>query len=248
MKTKPRLIPLFVLCPLLAAAGVSCAQSGPTSVGKAGSLARFAVRGDFLYALSPHSLTVFDVTDKFNPVTAGTVNAGETLETIFPYKDNLYLGTRQGLNIYSLKTPRSPLFVGKFEHVVSCDPVVVEDDIAYVTLRSGGRCRRGINELQIIDIGRPERPLPLARYPFSRPGGLGIDGKRLYLMEGDRGLLVLDVKNPGAVKEIGNYPMTNGYDVIPYGKLLIAVAGDGLYFFDSSRLPLVKLSKIEIYW
>ncbi|MBN2352679.1 MAG: hypothetical protein JXD23_08945 [Spirochaetales bacterium] len=251
MKTFPYTLGRFALRLSLALAGaafVSCAQGGPASVGKAGSLARFAVRGDFLYALSPHSLTVFDVTNKFQPVTIGTVNADETLETIFPYGDHLYLGTQSGLNMYSLAIPRSPRFVGKYGHIVSCDPVVVEDGVAYVTLRSGGRCRRGVNELQIFDVRRPENPVLLARHPFSSPGGLGIDTKRLYLMDGNEGLKILDVKNPRSLKDIGFVPMHAGYDVIPYGDLLIAVAGDGLYFFNSTRLPLTRLSKMEIYW
>jgi hypothetical protein len=249
MKRRSRYLYAFMAALVATILGFSaCAQGSPSSVGKAGSLARFAVYDNYLYTLSPHTLTVFDIESKFEPLTVGTVNANENLETIFPYKDRLFLGTREGLNIYSLKVPRSPQFIGKFGHIVSCDPVVVEDDIAYVTLRRGGRCQRGANELQILYVGQPEKPQLLARHPFSNPGGLGIDKKRLYLMDGVWGLKILDVRNPYVIKEIGSYPMLGGYDVIPNGNLLIAVSGQGIFFFDSSNLPLIKLSQIDIAW
>jgi hypothetical protein len=123
MKRRSRYLYAFMAALVATILGFSaCAQGSPSSVGKAGSLARFAVYDNYLYTLSPHTLTVFDIESKFEPLTVGTVNANENLETIFPYKDRLFLGTREGLNIYSLKVPRSPQFIGKFGHIVSCDP------------------------------------------------------------------------------------------------------------------------------
>jgi hypothetical protein len=45
--------------------------------------------------------------------------------------------------VYDVRTPQRRLLLGKAEHVYSCDPVVVDSDIAYVTLRAGGDCPRG---------------------------------------------------------------------------------------------------------
>ena len=139
-------VPIILLSSALFLAG--CAQSAPsTSTGKTGSPVRLAVYENYPYTVSEHNVAVFDIREKYAPARVHSFNADETLETIFLDKTDLYLGTQEGVNIYSLANPRAPRLLGQHGHIVSCDPVVVQDDIAYVTLRAGGRCRRGVNEV-----------------------------------------------------------------------------------------------------
>ena len=44
------------------------------------------------------------------------------------------------MEIYDLTEEQNPVCLSDFNHVRSCDPVVVQGDIAYVTLRSGSFC------------------------------------------------------------------------------------------------------------
>ena len=54
--------------------------------------------------------------------------------------------------IFNVASPENPQFVSVYSHVVSCDPVVAEGNYAYVTLRSGTNCNRGLNVLDVVDI------------------------------------------------------------------------------------------------
>lgn len=45
---------------------------------------------------------------------------------------------------------------GEVSHVQSCDPVVVQGDLAYVTLR--GECFGESNRLEVINVSNPNTP------------------------------------------------------------------------------------------
>ena len=87
-----------------------------------------------------------------------TIKVGNGLETIFPYDEKLFLGSQTGMYVYDNKNKPNPEFLSTFQHIKSCDPVVVENKKAYVTLRSGSSCRAGSNELDIIDLEDIKNP------------------------------------------------------------------------------------------
>ncbi|MFV0332007.1 MAG: hypothetical protein ACK5KL_19630, partial [Dysgonomonas sp.] len=78
--------------------------------------------------------------------------------TIFSYKDNLFMGTPTGMLIYSVKDPLKPDYQSSLQHVYGCDPVVVENDLAYVTIHSGNMCGQNANELFIVDVSDVKMP------------------------------------------------------------------------------------------
>ncbi len=49
----------------------------------------------------------------------------------------MFLGSTNGMYIYDISAPDTPKYVSELQHVTSCDPVVVDDKYAYVTLRGG---------------------------------------------------------------------------------------------------------------
>ena len=53
------------------------------NVGQGGSLARFKIVGDYLYAVDSHNINVFDISDLENPADLDDVYAGFDIETIF---------------------------------------------------------------------------------------------------------------------------------------------------------------------
>ncbi len=229
---------------------ISCSSNrGPapsSGAGKAGSMARFAINGNFLYTLNKASLNVFDISKPHDPVKINKVDIHSGIETIFPYKKYLFLGTRTGMIIFLIGKDGKPKFISQISHFYSCDPVVVDNDYAYVTLRDGSSCRRGKNELQIYDVANKKRPLLLATYPMQSPGGLGIINNTLFVLDGKAGLKALNVKDKKKAFVFEKVKTINGYDLIPYKDVLIITSEDGIYQYNYQKFPLKLLSKIEV--
>jgi hypothetical protein len=244
-----------LLALVLGATSVGCAASSAPVMAvaptvKAGSMARFIVHEGLLYALDERQLIVYDLTVSAAPEKVRAVPVNADAETLFPYGHLLFVGTRQGMLVYELADdPTTPKLIGQAAHVVSCDPVVVENDIAYVTLRSGngGGCRQGINALMVFDVKDPTRPQKLSQQSLKSPHGLGIDGDRLFVADGKDGLLVFDVREPSRPKLIAEAPGVAGYDVIANAGTLFLSADDGLYQYrygaegDIEPKPLSKI-------
>ena len=100
-------------------------------------MARFTIVDDYLYTIDSWTLKSYDISDQLNPVYKEDVNLGWGIETIFPYNGNLFIGAQSGMHIYNLDNKESPEWVSTYEHMTSCDPVVVQGDYAFVTLRGG---------------------------------------------------------------------------------------------------------------
>ena len=149
--------------------------------------------------------------------------------------------------IFSISNPENPSRVAVYSHVVSCDPVVAEGNYAYVTLRSGTNCNRGLNSLDVVDIRDMSRPQLLKSYPMQSPHGLGVDGNLLFVTEGDFGLKVFDKTNPNDLKLIKTFADFTAFDVIPDANVLIITGKQGIYQYSyNAQQELKLLSKIPI--
>ena len=221
-------------------------NSGP---GVAGSMARFAIVSNYLYTIDYSNMTLFDLSDCANPTQWTQVNVGWNIETIFPYQDNLFIGSQTGMHIFDNSNPASPSFISTYEHISSCDPVVVDGDIAYVTLRSGTPCQGFTNQLDVIDISNLWNPTLMTSYDMTNPHGLGIDDNTLFLCDGSDGLKVYDVNDPMKISDniIKHFQDINTYDVIPFNDVLLMTGADGIYQYDYSDVEnLQVLSVISI--
>ncbi|MGV3589417.1 MAG: LVIVD repeat-containing protein [Adhaeribacter sp.] len=224
-------------------------SAGTTGIG--GSMARFTITGDYLYAVNPSSIQVVDITQPASPVRGTNVPTNWNTETIFPYQDKLFLGTSSGMLIYDNSQPQQPKFISSISHFFGCDPVVVDGNFAYVTIRNGNECRTGnsINQLEIIDISTIQNPRRIKTYAMQNPHGLGIDRETLFLCEGDYGLKVFNAQNVLKIDEnkLAHFKDIHAFDVIPLGNTLLAVGNDGLYQYDYSNPKQIKfLSKIPV--
>ncbi|MCC5929519.1 MAG: hypothetical protein JJU28_09760 [Cyclobacteriaceae bacterium] len=218
-------------------------------VGIGGSMARFTISQNHLYTIDQNSLYTFDLSDPQNPPQFPTINVGWGIETIFPYKDMLFIGAQNGMHIYSIQNPSNPEKLSMYQHVLSCDPVVVQDTIAYVTLRGGTECRGFTNQLDIINIKDPSRPRLLVSHPMIHPHGLGIDGKTLFICEGEHGLKVFDASDIFRINANlkQHFRGFNAFDVIPYQGHLMLIGLDGLYQYTYTEgEELTLLSKLAI--
>jgi hypothetical protein len=218
--------------------------------GVAGSMARFMLNEEYLHSIAqPFVLKTIDVSSPDNMVQTDSIRTWREMETLFRYDGHLFVGTTTGMVIYSLSNPSKPEFVSELNHINACDPVVVENGIAYVTLRSGTWCRNTTNQLDVVDISDITRPKLLKSYPMFNPHGLGIDNGTLFICDGADGLKIYDAGNPLAVQSnmIAHFKAIDTYDVIPLGDILLLIGHDGLFQYDYSDLTNIKqLSHIRI--
>ncbi len=205
------------------------------SVGVGGSLARFGIYKDFLYAIDKWQLKVFGI-KRSVAIEINTVEVGWGIETIFPYKDKLFIGAEDGLYIFDNSTPTQPQQLSKFTHARACDPVVVNDNTAYVTLRDGTTCEGFNNQLDIVDITNLEAPFLIATHPMDNPHGLALKGEIVFICDGTFGLKSFNVTEPLAIELIGHEKIA-AYDaiVLPNDDLLLVIGQDGLYQYDASQ-------------
>lgn len=208
-----------------------------TTTGEGGSMAAMTIKGNYLYRLEGgNTIEVYDISSDSSAKVVRTVNAGEGLETIFPYQNYLFLGTTTGMLIYDISSGANPTFVSRYDHVFSCDPVVVQGKYAYVTLRSSGtRCFRAVNQLEVIDISDITNPQLLKVISMLNPHGLDADGENLVVAEGSRGFKWFDLANPEDPSLISFENTVPGYDIISLGDRFILVGDKGLYQYNYNK-------------
>lgn len=213
-----------------------------SSNGIAASTARFAIQDHYLYALNDWRIKVFDIQSGI--VAGSTVDAMSAgyPETIFPADGNLFIGTTMGMCIYSLSNPASPMFLSQYDHGTGCDPVVVQGDVAFVTLSTGRNCPGIANVLDVVDISNLSAPRLLYSFNMTNPKGLGVDGNTLFLCDGEDGLKVFDKTDLATMdqhltKQFDNI-VTN--DVIPMGDVLLMTGAAGIYQYDYTDLRNIQ--------
>jgi hypothetical protein len=239
---------------LMASCAKDMGKGGDSVTGKGGSMARFAVKGDVLYTVSNSTLKVFNIEDAQNPkyTPERDVPVGFDIETIFPMDSMLFIGSRSGMYLYDISEPRFPVLLSSVSHLRSCDPVVAQENYAYVTLNTNSTGCGSVanNVLHVYDITYPSNPLLKKTVQLISPTGLGIDGTKLFVC--DRGLKVFNITDPLNIRQIDDLgdidevDIRAAYDVIPLDGLLILVAKEGLFQFDYSGDKLQYISKIEI--
>jgi hypothetical protein len=228
---------------------VSIGSGGSAATGISGSMARFTIFSDFLYSVHNNKLRLFNITGIPGISTEKELPLNRVVETIFPYDNKLFLGTTTGMLVYGLSNPANPVFISAFEHINSCDPVVVEGRYAYVTLRSGNECFGFTNQLEVVDLINITSPQLVKTYPMYNPHGLGIDNGKLFICDGDAGLKVYNASDPTKIDEnlIVHFPGIKSYDVIPLGGVLMMIGADGLFQYDYTNPEnLVLLSSLPI--
>jgi len=209
-------------------------NSADAGTGTGGSMARFTIVGNYLYVVDYSNLEVYDISNGY-ALKKGSIFIGFTIETIFPYNDKLFIGSRDGMFIYSLQDPKRPAKIGAARHLRSCDPVVANDSVSYVTLRSGQACGVVTDGLYIYDIKDITNPKLLKLMELSTPYGLGVKDSVVFVCRDAAGLTAVNVKNPSNPKEL--YTIKDGefIDVIPYENLLICYVKSGLMLYDISN-------------
>lgn len=237
---------LFLLMSVLFLQG--CTDTGmpaseSQSNGQGGSLARFAIRNNMIYTLSGEKLSGYDISQPANTIPQFSIFVGADLETIFIREQLLFIGSVNGLYIFDISNPVSPALRSNYTHITSCDPVIADSMYAYITLNNSAQsfCRRGLNQLEIIDIRNPDNPSLLKVYPLTSPRGLGKDDSLLFVC--DNGLSVYDARNVNSLVLLQKFNI-QAEDVIAANGHLIVTGSSGIYQYNYQSGALHLLSYI----
>ncbi len=214
--------------------GSGSGGNAPT-IGMGGSLARFAVSEEYLYAVTESELVTFWITDETDPKYSNRSEIGWWgIETVYMKQNLLFVGSRDAMYIYDISNAGNPKQASRFSHVTSCDPVVVEGDYAYVTLRTGSGCNTGDTELEILDVSDIYNPFLSEAYEMHNPAGLGIWDNRLYICDGSAGLKVYDMTNTPDLTLVNIVDTINVFDLIVNESGLTLIGDAGIYQYDHS--------------
>lgn len=242
--------------PLLfsACGGDSSSSSSDTSVGQSGSMARFAISGNHLYTINQNEMNILDIKEASTPKKVNKIRVPFDVETLFSYKDTLYVGSSSGMYIYDNSTPTQPTRMVDFTHAQSCDPVVVSDDVAFVTLHTSLNCWRetGVNRLEIVDVKIPSKPRLIRAIDMYEPKGLGVDGNNLFICDGRAGLKVFDINKTDSngtidVKVVLKETLgeIDCYDVIAHNDNLIISNSEDIRQFDYTSFPMREQGRVK---
>ena len=224
--------------------GTSAAQ--PVG-GIAGSMSRFSIVNNYLYAVNNSSLKVLNISAVHDPQLLNTVGIGWNIETIYPFKSKLFIGSSNGMFIFDISNPAAPVREGSVAHFRACDPVVADDKYAFVTLRAGTTCQGTNNQLDVINVQNVMSPTLVKTYGLTNPHGLAKDGDLLFICDGSDGLKVYNASNVFSLQLLDHIKNIQTYDVIAWNSRLLVVAKGGLYQYNySNPSSLSLISKMTV--
>ena len=214
--------------------------AGVQSSGTAGSMAGMVLMNDHLYAITEmHTLGIVDISNPSMPSLDSNFFAGYDLQTVFPFKGKLFLGSAVGMFMYDVTDPKHPVAAGEFSHGRACDPVIADDHYAYVTLHAGDGCGGDANELHVIDINNLQNAQLVKTYQMTKPTGLSKDDNLLFVCDNTE-VKVYNAANPASLQLLKKIKSSGPYDIITGNNKAMIVCNDGLYQYDYSDLNNIR--------
>jgi len=216
-----------------------------------GSKPVFSLNGSWLYVIINNKLHTFDVKNQRPELVGKIVSLGYNIDTIYSNGTSIFLGTPTCMPVYSVKDPINPIHQATISNITSCNPFVVNDEVAYITFSSGNACNQSMNKLIVIDISdlssTQANPEIIKTISLTSPQGLAVDNHNLFVC--DNGLKVFDINDIDIIDERSPeyFKDYKGYEVLLFNNVLMMIADDGIYQYDYSDIQNIrKLSVLEI--
>lgn len=247
-----KLYRVFLVCLLLLVGcnggSDSSSNTATSSDSTGGSRARMTLIGDYLYTIAGADVQLMDISTPQSPSFWNKTRLDWDIETLFPYKDYLLVGSETGVHIMDNSTVGSPQRLSKFTHARSCDPVVAANDIAYVTLNANALCwsDTASSQLDVLDLSDMSNPTLIKTYPMQEPTGLAVSGQWLFICDGRAGLKVFDNNDPRNLTVQYKLPAVNCFDLIAKDNTLYISTANKLLQYDYSSLPLTLISEYQV--
>lgn len=175
---------------------------------------RIAYAKEHLYLIDRNSIYTIEDSGSFELSSKSRVTSN--METIYPQGDALFIGTRNSMEIVSIQNPSNPSKLETFEHATACDPVLPNEDTAYVTIRGGNDCGGTVNGLFVVDISNLRSAIALQNIDMESPYGMSIINGQLYVGEGENGLKIFDIDSLGTLELVEHDKNIIAYDVIQH--------------------------------
>lgn len=227
--------------------------------GQGGSWARFAVVQDYLMTVDSRNLNIINIADLNNPQPVKSVGIGERIETVFADGNSLFIGSQEGMYIWDVSQPENPEQLSFVPHrqFIDCpereitvrDPVVVDGNIAYLTLKEASFCTNNgmglSSQLIVFDVTDLNSPQVIGQYPMTAPGGLATFGDWVLVCDNDEQIVVFDRTDPHSLLRVNTLNIP-GYDIIPIGNSLLITAHDGFHQYELINGELQYVSSILV--
>ncbi|MCE9672132.1 hypothetical protein LY474_30430 [Myxococcus stipitatus] len=214
-----------------------------------------------LGARSPGGLTVFDVSDPRHPILRKqvTIPGDGYWNAAWAHEDALYVASgAAGVLVFDISNPADPTYVRNVPGgaPLNVHTLFVDGDRLYAV------SPEPVGDTLIFDVSKPLEPRLLNRFVVSddvssypSPHDSFVYQGRLYLSQFTTGYVVLDVKDPMNVQELGRYtfgsgsngPMSHASAVGTFaGKTIAFEGGEGpgthlrvLDVTDPTNIPLI---------
>jgi hypothetical protein len=215
-----------------------------------GTLNRITKANEHIYIVSNSNMIIID-DNNFNAEAIRLEGIKEDMETVFPYQNKLFVGSKTSMSVFDISTNNIPTQLTDFEHATSCDPVLPYSNVVYVTLRTAdfSLCPGNSNSLLVIDINDVSNAAQLHDIQLTSPYGMTVINQHLFVGNGTSGLNIFNIedpKNPLLIQEFKEVP---SYDVIadPNNSDYIFITGeDGMDQYEiDNNFKLIFKSKIE---
>ncbi len=223
-------------------ASPNASPNNQLGVGQGGSLARFSIKNDYLYVVDDTKLHTFDITNISKPTFITTKTVGERIQTIYNYKNNLFIGSERSAYFYDITMPDRPVYISSLSHAWSCDPIVADDTLAYVTLSvHPRRCRNGLSQLDVISIKDIQYPKLLYSIRLTNPVGLAITSNRLFVCDNS---VKIYKRNGNKIDYLSQSNYVEAQDIILKDSLAFVTSKDGVYIYKFKNDSLSKIARL----
>jgi len=190
--------------------------------------------GDYIYAVTDSELVTIDRSDAENSIEIDRQQISSRIENLYEAEGVLFVGSEVDMHIFKVADNGIPELQSSTQHIAFsdevevCDPVVANQDIAYVTLSSvqpdnsqpcGGEIV--IDELRTYDVSDLTAPKLVNVQEMNSPQGLSIDGDLLFVTNLHANTMVYQVDHAGSTDLVAFIP-GGAHDVFAAnGKVLI---------------------------
>lgn len=235
----------------------SCTRESDQSLDVlSGSYATMLPIGDRLYVVNKKEITTFDISNPALPISIDRKDVGDDIQSLYYYQGLLIIGSANDMFIYQINKQGIPERQSSTNYNVafgaeSCtlDPIVVRNDIAYVTLttRLTSCFGRYVNQLNVYDITNILNPKRLHTINMAAPKGLGFGQNHLFVCDYNVGLVIFNLDDPIKPERVNTIYDFGFYDLIIDGTKMVVVSEKELLQFDiSDEQDPVLLSKIAL--
>jgi hypothetical protein len=178
------------------------------------------------------ALRVIDVSDPSHPVEKGSVTTSKVWD-LQVVGDKVYTSDETlegpgGLRIWNVSDPGAPRLAGEYTGCTDVRGVTVIGTVAVIGCS---------DEAQVIDVANASAPKRVGTLKLPEPTSiwtLANDGKRVYVGH-DRGVAVLDVRDPAAPKLLKELPTSytvRGLTVPVPGRVIASAGLAGVFQWD----------------